>query len=57
MLKHAMLAGMFVLLSATTIWAQNPNPTIRSVPEPSSLIMLLGGLGGLGGVSLVRKRR
>jgi hypothetical protein len=47
MLKHGMLVGMFVLLGATAVWAQSPSPNIRAVPEPSSLVLLLGGFGGV----------
>jgi hypothetical protein len=54
MLKQGILLGMLILLGATAIWAQSPTPAIRPVPEPNSLVLLLGGLGG---VLLARKRR
>jgi PEP-CTERM motif len=56
MIKHVILIGVFWVLAATTISAQISPDAKRSVPEPSSLILLLSGLGG-GGIWLWRKRK
>jgi hypothetical protein len=55
--KHVILAGIFSVLAATTVCAQIiPDAGRRSVPEPSSVVLLLSGLGG-GAAWLWRKRK
>src|SRR3979411_2400333 len=58
MFKHITLVGLFSILAATTVSAQINPEARRSVPEPSSLVLLLGGLSGGGGVWLwLRQKR
>jgi hypothetical protein len=59
MIKHLILVFIFSILAATNISAQINPEARRAVPEPSSLILLLGGLsGGGGGVWLwLRQKR
>ena len=49
MLKHGILFGIFMLMGATAVWAQEPTPAVRVMPEPGSLMLLMSGLGSLGG--------